>query len=466
MFLFGFLLFYSVICGQSETQKTTSDTALFIIDVIEINGNKKTKEFVILNELGFSVGDSLTKSQIQKKLVSGRSNLLRTPLFHTVKTEARFDLLRCSIFVELTERWYLWPEFVISYADQNFSNWLRNGIFLRSGIGVGLQKYNFRGRNEKLSFFVMGGYDQVLTFDYNNIYMDPTGMHRLNLTFRYLHRKETVVNTLDNRSVYFKTEEGFALQDYAARIDYVYRISPVKYHTVNLSFRHREINRAIDSLNTDYLPGNGHKLQYISFRYELTYDTRNHRTYPEDGDLLRIAVQKTGLGLLSDGIGTADYLSLKYNRYRRLIKKITLINHFSGKISFGGKPAFYMSNGLGYSNQLGGYEYYTVHGRHYGFFQQRLSYALPKILINLTFIPWEQFNRIPLNIYLQYFWGSGLVYSDDSIYRHNNALANTPLFSAGIGINFVTYYDRLLRIEYSTNHLKEHGFFLHLEVPF
>ena len=54
----------------------------------------------------------------------------------------------------------------------------------------------------------------------------------------------------------------------------------------------------------------------------------------------------------------------------------------------------------------------------------------------------------------------------DSQYADNNALNNIFLFSQGFSLDFVTYYDKLLRLEYSRNHLNEWGLFIHFSNPF
>ena len=42
----------------------------------------------------------------------------------------------------------------------------------------------------------------------------------------------------------------------------------------------------------------------------------------------------------------------------------------------------------------------------------------------------------------------------------NNSLANSILWGRGFSIDYVTYYDKLLRIEFSINDLCEQGVFL------
>ena len=50
--------------------------------------------------------------------------------------------------------------------------------------------------------------------------------------------------------------------------------------------------------------------------------------------------------------------------------------------------------------------------------------------------------------------------------QSNNPLNNKFLMSKGFSIDIVSYYDKLLRLEFSNNHLGETGFFIHFSNPF
>ena len=50
-------------------------------------------------------------------------------------------------------------------------------------------------------------------------------------------------------------------------------------------------------------------------------------------------------------------------------------------------------------------------------------------------------------------------------YFNNNLLANNTMIGYGVGLDFVTYYDKVIRGEFSTNKLNEFGFFLHFVQP-
>ena len=66
-------------------------------------------------------------------------------------------------------------------------------------------------------------------------------------------------------------------------------------------------------------------------------------------------------------------------------------------------------------------------------------------------------------MYLNIF--SDIAYVEDNQFQLNNSLSNELLFGSGIGLDLVTYYDKVLRLEYSMNKMKETGFFVHFIAP-
>ena len=66
---------------------------------------------------------------------------------------------------------------------------------------------------------------------------------------------------------------------------------------------------------------------------------------------------------------------------------------------------------------------------------------------------------MPLKVYLALNsdWG----YVSDPFFKDSNPLANRLLIGGGLGLDFVLYFDKIIRIEYNFNHLGENGLFLH-----
>ena len=89
---------------------------------------------------------------------------------------------------------------------------------------------------------------------------------------------------------------------------------------------------------------------------------------------------------------------------------------------------------------------------------------IEKTTFNIPYLKMNQFNKSHYSLYLGIF--SDLGYVIDKQNNQENNLSNSLLYSNGINIDYVTYYDKLLRIEFSINHLGEKGVFLHFSNPF
>jgi hypothetical protein len=71
--------------------------------------------------------------------------------------------------------------------------------------------------------------------------------------------------------------------------------------------------------------------------------------------------------------------------------------------------------------------------------------------------------RIPLKIYIKTYGDLGYAYNRSF---KQNSLVNTPLYTGGFGIDFLTAYDLVLRFEYDYNQLGQQGLFFHVRNDF
>ena len=94
-----------------------------------------------------------------------------------------------------------------------------------------------------------------------------------------------------------------------------------------------------------------------------------------------------------------------------------------------------------------------------------LKYALiQKTNFEIPYVKMKQFNKSHYSLYLGLFSDMGYVVDNQNSGQNN--LSNQLQWGNGISIDYVTYYDKLLRIEFSINHLGEKGVFLHFSNPF
>jgi len=89
--LFVLFLFSTVAFGQAyKIDQMGKDSSLYehptkVIKNIQLIGNKITKEHIVLRELTFKNGDTLTNDELIAEIEQSRKNLLNTSLFNFVK---------------------------------------------------------------------------------------------------------------------------------------------------------------------------------------------------------------------------------------------------------------------------------------------------------------------------------------------------------------------------------------------
>ena len=82
---------------------------------------------------------------------------------------------------------------------------------------------------------------------------------------------------------------------------------------------------------------------------------------------------------------------------------------------------------------------------------------------NLPFRHSSSLGFIPLRIYATAFTDYGYAYNQDF---KSNSLVNRMLYTAGFGIDLVTFYDLSFKLDYSFNQLGQNGLFLHIRNDF
>ena len=144
-------------------------------------------------------------------------------------------------------------------------------------------------------------------------------------------------------------------------------------------------------------------------------------------------------------------------------KRFFINTSLEGQVNLNDKSSFYFSEAIGYDNYLRGMEYYVSNGSI--FYISKTNFKLeiiPQKNFNIKFIRSDKFGKVHFALYSNIFFDTGYV---DSDYIQYNSITNEFLYSGGIGIDLVTYYDKVLRIEYSLNKFGEHGIFFHLGAP-
>jgi outer membrane protein assembly factor BamA len=445
------------------------DSVLIFVSKINIQGNTKTKSFIILRELTFGVGDTLPRADIPKLQNISRENLLKTPLFNYVTITNEMDgFNRVSFTIRVEERWYLWPTLTLNYADRNFSTWLQTMDPMRINYTMGISKYNFRGRNEILKFKFGIGYSQNFSLYYRNLYLDKQSRHSLGGDLAFSRQNEVIYSTIENKQTGFKIQEKYLTNNRKVVLLYTFRPALVNEHVIWANFSYTGVSDTIIKLNPNYFGNAKNHLSFLSIMYQFIHEKRNSKYYPLTGWYLNVVLSGNGFGLkFSDKLNLYT-LNTELTGYRQLSQRFFTASALLGKISSPGEQSYFFQRGLGFRKEsIHGYEYYVIDGQHYIALKNLLKFTiLPTHIKKLEWIPLKKFNKIHLSIYSNIYFDMAYVRDNYNTYQQNhNDFVNDFLYGFGAGFDFVTYYDKVLRLEYSINKKGERGIFINFLAP-
>lgn len=310
------------------------------------------------------------------------------------------------------------------------------------------------------------GYKQNITLTYNNIYLDKKGKHLLSLSYYFNKQHQLNYITLNNKHSEIKLNNSFEIEKEELIIQYKYRYNLNTENTFFLKNETLKINDSIYLLNNNHLSGL-HRVRFLQLLYEFEKKYWDNKSYPLNGYYLKINILKNGIIPKFDNVNSF-YFKIQINKYFQLNKKFYFATKISAKLYIPKNQAYFMMDTLGNNDYIRGFEYYVIDGNMFIINNNSLKFELlPEKIFYLKKIPLKSFNKIPLRAFLTINFDYGYVkdFSFDFYYL-NNKLANRFLYSFGIGIDFVTYYDKILRIEHSFNSIGENDFFLHFKSLF
>jgi outer membrane protein assembly factor BamA len=224
---------------------------------------------------------------------------------------------------------------------------------------------------------------------------------------------------------------------------------------------------AFDSLllaeNPSYTVNYRKKLVFPSFYYKLKLDHRDIRYYPLHGWYADAEFYKAGF--TNSGRGDAEFTWIKSTGrvFTQWKQRWYAGAGLTVRQNFGDIP-YYYRQGLGYDRDfVRGYEYYVVDGKGYAVVRTTVKFAVvPHRVSRISRIPWEKFSKIHYAAYLTCFADAGKTWGDFYEGSDGNAIPGKWIAGTGLGLDLVTYYDKVVRIEYSVNRSGESGIFIHL----
>lgn len=468
-FLFIFnCSFYTLVAQISDSVTIASTTHTWLtIDSIKINGLKKTKPQIIQRELGLQPGDSIQSSDVESITEYIKNRIFNTGLFLEVKCFPLVTHNKIKFTIELKERWFTYVFPILGIADRNFNEWWveRNHQLNRIEWGAYFLQKNMRGRNESFKLRVELGFVKKCELFYSIPYIDKKKRFGINYAIGWLYNKQIPYQTIDNKLSYFEDESsnGFMRKRFNTSIQLILRSKFYTTHGLKIEYQKNQIEDTVALLNPNYFLSQKTLQEFFGIYYTFKRDKRNVQYYPTHGTLYTIELYQLGMG--NNAALNIRGIKAAVAYYQPLSKKFYFNTLLQGKVSSRTQP-YYNQRGLGYKDEMvRGYEYYVVDGQNFFLNKNTLRFLLFNSKFKFLPVKDPRFHHVPIALYLKTYMDWGYVW-DYSGNPGNSELANAYLSGGGFGVDIVSYYDIVCRIEYSINKKYESGIFLHLNAAF
>ncbi len=438
---------------------------VYVREII-LEGNRLTRDRIIHRELLFQPGDSLPANKFSRHLEAGRLNLMNTSLFNFVETTVdHTEFPELVITYTFVERWNIWPVPVFELNEPNLNQWLEDPSLSKFNYGIRAVATNLTGRNERIQLQAKMGNVQSFHLLLYTPYINRN--QTIGLGFRYgMNRtRERAYATINNERQFLELDESYVSNEYFAAVHTNIRPKLYNNHRIALGYHSYQYSDTLLTLNPRFGPGGKSEFSFFSGSYEFSRDRRDIVAYPLDGYYFKVGIQRKGFGLLSNENMDVTSLEGEVQHYFGLAPRWFTAWSAKAKWSEGSTLSYFDQEGLGYLHSLvRGYESYIIDGHRYLVLKSNLKYELiPQRVIQLGFISSEKFSLIHYALYANIFVDAGFL--KDKLFSENNPLSNKWLGGAGLGVDLVTYYDNVLRTEFTMNRHGNAGIFFHMVAP-
>lgn len=466
---FSPILLFLYFTGMNQNYDT-----LYVINDINIIGNKKTKANIILRELEFSVYDTIFSFfDLLKILELSQNNLMNTLLFNKVLINPELQPINTekqvlvTVNITLTERWYIWPIPYFNVEEHRITDWFSNHHKIKITYGLYYFHDNLRGRREQLLIGFKTGFNQSFLFKFNKPYLNKKQTLGLTSSVSYNNTRNVFYSTINNKEQLFASEHSLIKQK-EFNIYFTKRHKINQYYQLQTGIMHAEFDDTLFSLNNLFMDEQKKYIQAIIFSFYLKFDYRDYIIFPLKGYYLEFEIQQKGFNLFYfENINISNIL-LSLKIYNRLIPHLNL--YFStgilGRYRLDNNRSYFFRNKLRYNYEneyVRGYESYVIDTKNHILNKNNLIFPLlTNKYMHLSFIKNDKFSPIPVNFYLHTFVDMGYACNP---YLINEYFINKLLMGFGIGLTFTTYYNGIFRIELSKNIHNKYSIGMQINAP-
>lgn len=441
----------------------TNDTSSVLISSVNVTGNKHTKIYIILREIQFKAGDRIRKNDLPAAFALATSQVFNTTLFTEVKIDsvAQADS-SLAVNVAVKEKWYILPTPQFRLTDRSFNEWVKtyHASFNRVVYGARFAHYNFSGRRDQFRLTVLNGYARNASIAYSN----PSVGKGLNYGYSAAtgftqNREIPIATSYYNKLLQYK-RTGFIRNSFSAAGSITRRYGYFKSVSAGAAITYINIDDSIllSRYGPNYFNDSKHYQVIPDFSIGMSYSKTDNVNYPLKGLAYAASVTKRGFQF-NGGINATIFQAAA-------AKYFTHPHHFYSTIQAAGvlklpfEQAYINRSAIGYGNlTLRGLEVYVVDGVAAGVLKYTLAKQVASFQLPIPFhIRIKSVSKIPFTLYAKTYADAGYSYIPK---QYDTRLNNRLLYTGGFGLDILTLYGIVFKLEYSFNQLGENGLFLH-----
>lgn len=423
------------------------------VEKIEIIGNKRTKESVILREILLSPKSTYSLQSVDSLLQISKNLLWNLKLFNDVLVSTQFidsQGRKIKVVVELVERWYLWPWPFVESADRNINQWIQFNLDpQRTNYGMYLFLFNLRGRNETLKLTFSEGYTKSLGAEYQIPNIDKAKKWSAKAKINQKKNEEIWYNTFNDKLQFFRMIGVNMVTKNIAQLEMEFRPKYFFRHKMGVDFQSVKVHdTVVKKLNPKFIFNDQNNYQQtLSLSYEMEYDQRNNKYYPTNGKYF--AMDNKWIHFLNTQNKPIWQAKLSFIQAKKWHNSWGGITKIQGKVSSPVQP-YYFYKSLGYKDVLRGYENNVIDGAQYVSNQNSMYYQIVQNkTLYLNRLPFDNYKNIPFNMFATAHIDQAWV--DNQLFSSGNQLSNSYLLGYGVGLHFLWWNDRIFKVEYSAN---------------
>jgi outer membrane protein assembly factor BamA len=432
------LLSLSNVLPQSNSVLDSIPFPSIKVDSIQIIGLKITEPDIILRELTFSIGDTVTYEQLK----FNRERIYSLGIFNRIELHIAETSMANILVINAEESWYIYPIPFVELEDKDWD---------KISYGMYFVIKNFRGRNESIVSRAALGYDPSFNLTYTN---------------PYLIRKQNIYFSTQVAYVHAKNKSNYAEQLYGDEFNQKFISASVTVGKRIMLFHKVGINLAFDYIETpEYFRGisaSNHRIdKVLSIGANYSYDTRDLAQFPRDGMFAAIEFKTKGLGI--DGVNYQVF-NFDFREYRKFWGELGAKWRIASRLTMGDNVPFYDRSYIGLSERIRGHYNIEQEGHNSYIGSVEINYPFIKeINIDLDFVPLlpRQLLSYRVALFLSLFADTG------TTRLHGQPLSIKNFDSGyGTGLTLLILPYNLFRIEHAFDEFGNNQWILDLGISF